>query len=606
MAGFAAEQRELTRRFGWIAHLRLALFVAAAVLVVAGLWDLSAPNPGLLVGAGLALLGFGVAVGVHARVEARRSRATGLAAINQQALHRLARGFDDLDPPRAWPGEDSALVRDLDLAGHASVWHLLGQARTPLGDARLASWLTDPADPEEIRARQAAVAELIPTLDLRQEMEWLASRMAAEPQDPSALLAWAEGRAWLSKKPWLLWHARIMAVLTVSLLVLDLLDVIGPALWLGPVLLNLLTAARYLAPLNAAFSQGSNAHGALWRYADLLAAAAGRRYHAPRLAALADTLGERAEGAQRWLRRLDRLLNLADVRRSTLAAVLAQGFVLWDFHVLDRLEHWRSQAGGQVRGWLDALSEFEALASLAGLAHAQPDWAVPEVDPDRDRVSAEGLGHALLAPGACVANDVTLGPAGTCLLVTGSNMSGKSTLLRALGVNLCLAQAGAVVCAARLSTPPVELGTSFRVTDALDEGVSYFMAELMQLKAAVERARRVAQAGARVPVFLFDEILLGTNAEERRVAVERVLHHLLELGALGAVATHDLSLADAEGLSDRLVLVHFREQYAEVDGQPSMSFDYTLRPGLTPTTNALKLLAMVGLDEPAGPAEPGP
>lgn len=595
---FAAEQQALARRFGWLAHLRLVLFGATVGLAVAGLWDLSAPRPGFLIGAGLALVGFIVAIGVHARVEARRLRAAGLMVINQQALGRLARDYDALPAPRAWPVEDSATVRDLDLAGHASLWHLLGRARTPLADRTLAAWLTEPAEPDRIGARQIAVAELAPELDLRQELQWLATDLASQPGDLDALLTWAESGAWLTKRPGLLWFARAMTVVTVALLGLDLVGLTGPSLWLLPVLINLLTTGLCLGRLNRAFSQGENANGTLWRYADLLAQAAAGPTQAPRLGELSAAMGEQAQGAQRWLRRLDRLLNLADVRRSTLAAVLAQGLFLWDFHVLDRLERWRARAGGQVRGWLTALAEFEALASLAGLAHDHPDWAVPDVAQGNDRVSAEALGHPLLSPADCVTNDVEVGPAGTCLLVTGSNMSGKSTLLRAVGVNLSLAQAGAVVCARRLATPPVQLGTSFRVTDALDKGVSYFMAELMQLKAAVERARRVAKAGARVPVFLFDEILLGTNAEERRVAVERVLHHLLDLGSFGAVATHDLSLADAEGLSDRLVLVHFREQYSEVDGQPAMSFDYRLRPGLTPTTNALKLLALVGLDEP--------
>ncbi len=304
------------------------------------------------------------------------------------------------------------------------------------------------------------------------------------------------------------------------------------------------------------------------------------------------------DAALAGFQRLQKLTSLADVRHSGMVHGLLQAVLLWDLHVVGLLEGWQAAHGRRVRSWLERLGRLEALAALAGLTHDHPDWCRPSlVQGGPLELSATDLGHPLLIPEACVPNDVSLGPPGTFLLVTGSNMSGKSTLLRACGVNAVLALAGGPACAGELALPELALGTSFRVRDSLEQGLSYFMAELRRLKEVVDLA-----ADSPLPVlYLFDEILLGTNAEERRVAVQKVLSRLKALGAVGAVATHDLSLATAEGLADACVPVHFTERFDERNGRAEMSFDYRVRPGLAPTTNALKLLALVGLgDDPPG------
>ena len=192
-----------------------------------------------------------------------------------------------------------------------------------------------------------------------------------------------------------------------------------------------------------------------------------------------------------------------------------------------------------------------------------------------------------------------IGPPGTFLLVTGSNMSGKSTLLRAVGANVVLAQAGGPVCAEGLSLPPLELWTSMRVEDSLVEGVSLFMAELQRLREVVDAARKSrSDREGRHLLYLLDEVLQGTNTAERQIAARQILRHLLEEGALGAVTTHDLTLADAPDLRERARAVHFREEVHRAGGEPSLSFDYRLRPGLATSTNALELMEIVGLGPP--------
>jgi DNA mismatch repair ATPase MutS len=294
---------------------------------------------------------------------------------------------------------------------------------------------------------------------------------------------------------------------------------------------------------------------------------------------------------------------LADTRYSVFHLPL-QLLFLWDFHVLALLERWQRDFGARARGWLGALGDLEALAALAGLAHDNPGWAFPRVaEREAQRpatLEARGLGHPLLAAGARVPNDVTLGPPGTFLLVTGSNMSGKSTLLRAIGVNVVLAQAGGPVCAESLALPPLDLATSLLIEDSLADGISFFMAELLRIRQVVDAADRAESAGneGRVLLYLLDEILRGTNTRERQIAVRRVLGHLLSQGALGAVSTHDLELAEIPELAAACRPVHFRESLApeaEREGQPVMTFDYKLREGVATTANALQLLDLVGL-----------
>ena len=298
-------------------------------------------------------------------------------------------------------------------------------------------------------------------------------------------------------------------------------------------------------------------------------------------------------------------MELSDVRHNPQLHLPLTVATQWDIHVCVRLERWKKQHGASLRGWMVALGRTDALSALAGLAHAHPDWAFPEISDGQSngqpRLEARALGHPLLAPETAVRNDVSLGPPGSLLLVTGSNMSGKSTLLRAIGANVILAGAGGPVCAEAMALPVADLRTSMRIRDSLEEGISYFMAELARLKAVCDAASAASVgggAGERPVLYLLDEILQGTNTAERQIAARRVLRHLLHQRAIGAVTTHDLTLADAEDLKERAVLVHFRESLESSEGDGPITFDYRLRPGIATSTNALRLMEIMGLALP--------
>jgi DNA mismatch repair ATPase MutS len=296
--------------------------------------------------------------------------------------------------------------------------------------------------------------------------------------------------------------------------------------------------------------------------------------------------GERPSQA---MRRFERIVSWFELRHNGLVYPFINVLFLWDIHCVMALERWKLSSGKVLRGWFQALGELEALSSLAAFAADNDDYVFPEIA-DEPVFEAEGLGHPLVEKGKRVSNDVHLPGPARGLLVTGSNMSGKSTLLRAMGINAVLALAGAPVAARRFRLFPLAVRTSMRISDSLSQGVSHFYAELRTLKSVLDAAR-----GSTPVLFLLDEILHGTNSRERQIGARWVLGELLRLGALGAVSTHDEGLCLLpEPLASQLDQVHFRETMAGEE----MTFDYRLRLGPVTSGNALRLMRSMGIPVP--------
>jgi hypothetical protein len=575
-----------SRRLGWS---RLATFFGAAACAVTAVAGAPAPRPAWLAAAGVLAAAFAALVALDSRLVRRIRRADALRRVFDRALARKARAWPALDAlgvPGGAPEQPAAesapaYVRDLHLFGHASLFRLLGTPGTPSGRRALAGWLAEPPEaPAEVRLRQEAVRALAIELEWRAELEALAWGPGEEWLNPGGgrrgartgpasepgldrFYQWLEGEPWLTRRPLVLWSARALTLATPAALLAWLAGFVPWTLWLVLVSAAYALSAALAERLHADFDrataggEGLRGHGPIFRWLERLPGAG------PRLDELRTRLANEGRSAASWMDRLDRLSFLADARFG-LMHFFVQVLLLWDFHLQARFERWRERAGTAARGWLEALGEVEALAALAALAHAQPDWAFPEVDSALDTYDARDLGHPLIPDSRRVGNDVTVGPPGSFLLVTGSNMSGKSTLLRSVGTNAVLAWAGGPVAARELRLPPVRLATSIAVEDSLEEGVSFFLAELLRLKAVVEAAERAAEE-ARGPhlLFLLDEVLRGTNSAERRLAVQSVVGRLLALGAIGAVTTHDLDLLteeEPEGVLARAARpIHFRE-----------------------------------------------
>ncbi|HXM57324.1 MAG TPA: DNA mismatch repair protein MutS [Candidatus Dormibacteraeota bacterium] len=589
-AGAGREAADLAAALTRVVNLRLLAFLAAAAGAAIGLWR---GWPVLAVPAVAALAAFAVLVRQHGRLAARHRRAVLREQVNREALLRLARDWAGLPQRPAEPPPipaDHPYAADLDVAGRASLLQLLDSTTTPMGGATLAGWLLAPAAPGAIRERQAAVTELAPALDLREELQLLGRLRGGADPDPEPFLRWAEsGRlpaGWRALRAWS-WAGPALALL---LAVLWLTHVLPLPLWIPVLAANAAVALGLGAGVEAVLAPVRAHQGALAAYGGQLGLLAGAPLEAALLRRLQEAASADGLPAPRQLARLDAIVGWA-VPPASAQYLLLQTLFLWNVHVLAALERWRSRAGTRAREWLTALGELEALAALAGLAHAHPAWAFPELDPEAGRLEAVALGHPLIEPARRVDNDVTLGPPGTVLLVTGSNMSGKSTLLRALGTNAALAAAGAPVCAARLALPPLRVWTSMRVADSLEQGVSHFLAELRRLKQVVE----ASEAGGPMVCYLLDEVLQGTNTAERQIAARAILAHLAERRAIGAVSTHDLTLADDSATAQVVRHVHFRETIVRAGGRPSMTFDYRLRPGPATSTNALLLMELIGL-----------
>jgi hypothetical protein len=455
----------------------------------------------------------------------------------------------------------------------------------------LQSWLLAPAEPPTIAARQAAVAELAPLIDWRDELAVVAEQVREDTARYERFREWVVSPLWLQHAPIVRWAARLSPLLLFAGGFAQIVLATPLPLWLPFLALNIGLNMVYGMRVATTLSQLIDRQELLAAYANLFGLILDRPGAAPALQQLQHQLRAGSLRADQQLRRLSRIALLAELTRSILFPVL-QYLLLWGFHVTDLGERWRRVAGPHMHAWLAALSETEALAALAALHHDHPTWRFPTVAPQvQPKITAHSLAHPLLPPERGIPNDVQLGPPGRFLLITGSNMAGKSTLLRAIGTNIVLAQAGAPVCAAALDLPPIRLATSMRVQDSLAQGVSYFMAELRRLKAVVDIA--AAANGAYAVCYLLDEILHGTNSTERQIAARRVIRHLVHLGAIGAVSTHDLTLADDPRIAATAEQAHFGERVLEQSGD--LGFDYTLRAGPAPTTNALRLMALVGL-----------
>jgi len=614
-AAFARDEAVLRRGAERLSQLRLLAFVvgAGSGIALLGGWGSRA-----LTVAGLILGGaaYGILANRHAERRRRASWAGVRRAVCEQGALRVARDWNALVP---WTGEelthDHPYAADLDITGHASLVRLLDVTSPGPGRLTLVSWLSGAVPPvSELRSRQEAVKEIAPAVEWRETLTahaWTAAR--SQRSDVERFLAWAEQEPWLLRRKAFVWAARVLPFFIAPTAVLAFFSLlwsrgvlpppsdwavsmaaIAKQWWALPfaagVLLTVVTRREVTARLQSAMSHLSG----LASYAAMLGHVESSTFTTQRMVTLRSRLTNE-RGASRALTRLGAIVRLAEARYSPMGHVVLQLLGLWDLHVVVALERWQAVSGAHARDWLAALGEAEALAAFATLAHDNPGWTTPEFVDGRARIEARALGHPLLASGTRVSNDVAVGPPDTFLLVTGSNMSGKSTLLRAIGTNVVLAQAGGPVCAESMQLSPVDVWTSIRIDDSLEAGVSLFMAELQRLKRIVDAARDPGRT--RPLLYLLDEILHGTNTAERRIAARRVLTYLLKAGAIGAVTTHDLTLADDPALDAAAQRVHFTERFEQRDGATSMTFDYRLRPGLATSANALKLLAMIGLGD---------
>lgn len=624
----SADLAELKARDGVFAKVRLALFLFSLIMLGTAAFS-SAGALAWSLAAGLFVAFFVTAV-LNEPIRQRMEHCERRVAVCLRLVARCERDWDALD----WKSTRKLLTGlelsehqkdvadDLDLIGRSSLFQLVSMAGTSVGARELATWLSGPAESTLAKQRSQAIRCLGKLRDKRLEFYSQAQAVGGGSGGPEELVQWSQQEDWLPKRAWLMHWANASALLAVACIFVAIgwqaLSLPAAAaqgaliVFLGLIGVNFLITTMMLSPAHQIFAVVMASRDSVFQYEELFQAAAWldddpETNSNPLLKELTDQLvHDPKHSAVAGMRSLGRVAWLGSLRNSAATFLLylpLQAFGLWDVRVLKRLEAWKATQREYIAQWFSAFGKLEALMSLAALRDENPEWCFPTwTDGEKDsevKFTSQRLGHPLLTDGSRVCNDVQVGPAGTILLVTGSNMSGKSTMLRSVGLNVALAGTGAPVCAAELCLPSTELSTSIRVRDNLAEGVSFYMAELHRLKGVVDQARALADRSDLTSLFLLDEILQGTNSRERMIAVAQVLRHVVGCQAIGAISTHDLELADDPELAAMSSIVHFRETIVPgSDGAADeMTFDYQMRQGVSPTTNALKLLEIVGLGE---------
>jgi len=565
-------------------NARLGLFVAGAALAFLA-WRGAVG----WTGPGLAALAFVPLVIAHGRVIRDRRRSQGISAHHERALARL---------DGRWAGSGSAGARfldeehpyagDLDLFGVGSLFERLCMARTASGESALAAWLLRPAPPAEVATRQGAVAELREKLDFREDIALLGDDVRSGVA-PESLADWG-ATPHRATPAWARALVGLVAAATAASVVGWLFEVVGPAPMGALLVLEVAIAYGLGGRSRRAIAEVENRAVELSTLAGLLARVERERFESPRLRELQAGLGDPARPASARIARLAALTRWLESLHNVFFALFG-ALLLWKTQFALAIEAWRAAEGSAIGRWLDAAGQVEAYASLASYAFENPDDPFPElVEPAGPLLEGEAVGHPLLPPEDCIRNDLALSGDGLRVLaVSGSNMSGKSTWLRTVGINAVLAQAGAPVRARRFRLSPLSIGGTLRVHDSLQAGRSRFYAEILRLRQLVDLAGQAPPL-----LFLIDEVLHGTNSADRLLGAEAVIRGLLGRGAIGLFTTHDLALAEVAGhLGPMAANVHFADH---LDDHGKLAFDYRMRPGVVRQSNALALMRAVGLE----------
>jgi ABC-type multidrug transport system fused ATPase/permease subunit len=606
----------LNQRSNRLSWVRLAIFLGGFFLAI--LVFFPAGWPWSLATGFITLLAFSIAAYVHRQVERGITRHKIWLQIKTTQVARIQ--LDWANIPSISTQSSSAnhpFEVDLDITGERSLHQLITTAVSLEGRQRVREWLLNTTpDLQTIRQRQALIKELAPLSRFRDKLTLktlLASTNVAEHLEGKKLLNWLKQQDSNKQSRLTVIVATALSALTITLLLLNILALIGPQLWIIAVLLSIgwfflkgkdrgdLFEDAYF--LRDAFAQLSTIFEYLETYPY------GNNSRVKKLCE--PFFIKPLSSPSVLLKRLSRIASAATLAKNQLLWLIVNALLPWDVYVAIRLNHYKALLANTLPAWLDTWFELEALNSFASFSNLHPEYIQPKLvydteyrPPDvysRDDprghpaeqgshclFRASGLGHPLIVAEQKVVNDFTMNESGQVVIVTGSNMSGKSTFLRTIGINLCLAYAGGPVNATSLQTSLFRIFTCIKVSDSVTDGYSYFYAEVKRLKALLQA---LEQADKLPLFFLIDEIFKGTNNRERLIGSRAYIHALVGQNCLGVISTHDLELVHLADALPEITNYHFKEDV--IDSQ--MVFDYILRPGPCPTTNALKIMQMEGL-----------
>ena len=584
-AKFTQIQKQYQRKFNSLSWLRVFIFLLG-VLSTCFLYQFNQSAA-----AGLSaisfLIAFIVSLKKHNQVEYQRDHSRFLADINADELARLQNEFNREETGEAYVEADHYYTDDLDIFGKHSVFKLLNRTHTQAGTQKLAEWLKVAALAGVIRRRQESVAELANKLDWRQDLEARAMHYPEVGQKPHTLLQWIQEPDTVHPHSWVR-MARFLPLITIPIALAWVVNIVSSPVFFLFVLLHLFILRRIFKTVKDICDKTSSISGTLKAYADIICVIEKENFFSENLKANQETFTYNQKPASAAIAELATTLRNLNYRNNAYFYALFGIVSLWDLQYLIKTENWKQLYREDLPLWIKALGDWEAMNSLAGFAYSNPHYIFPVISDEVLQLRAEGLGHILIKEEKRINNDIALDGLGKTLVITGSNMSGKSTFLRAVGVNVVLALAGAPVCARSFTVSVVQVFTSMRTQDSLEESVSSFYAELKRLRQLIQRAERSMPT-----LYFLDEILKGTNSKDRHHGAKALIRQLHRYPASGFISTHDLELGNmAEEHSDYVQNYSFSSEVVE----GKLLFDYKLREGICQSFNASELMKQIGIE----------
>ncbi|MFN6944049.1 MAG: MutS-related protein [Cytophagaceae bacterium] len=535
----------------------------------------------------LGMSSFLALVKYHQKVKAQQQYAGYLAHINKQEIQRTDYNFEGLIGGSGFIDDKHPYTSDLDIFGENSLFQYLCRTNNPGGQKRLANYLTEIPIASEVKNRQAAVAELEEKIDWRQYFQGHAHNI--DPKHSlDKLWDWLSVPGLITTNPFLKYTLFILPILTIFSIIGALFFLPGyiPIIF---IVLNILILSRTKEKVTEISNATSEALSMVSSYVHQLKMIEEESFSSPKLRDIKKAVEPTGDmSASKQIEKLKTLSELLEARLNPFFYIFFNFTILWDLIQVFRLDLWKKENGKNLHTWLDSIYETEALASIAGCSFANPAWSHPQINENSLHFEATKLAHPLIPENSRVANDLSLKGSGVCYIITGSNMSGKSTFLRTVGINIVLAMAGGKVCAEACNLSVMTPFSSMRTKDSLHENVSSFYAELKRLRQLLDLVKEEKRV-----IYLLDEILKGTNSADRHLGAMALVRQLIKAGVSGFVSTHDLELGNMEQEDpDHIKNFNFSSEIINQE----LFFDYKLKDGVCKSFNASQLMKNIGID----------
>lgn len=537
----------------------------------------------------VSLIAFIYLVNEYNKETMKRKHSIALKEVNEKSIKRLSSEWREFqDDGSEFKDDKHNYSGDLDIFGNGSLFQYINTAKTFMGRKALKNRLIDPLKSSlDIKETQNAIIELATDLDWRQQFEAEGMIITDKSVDPEELYKWSEEREELYTKNWFIIFIRVLPVVTILLNLLafstQLISYKVPCI---AVLIQLIILAIGVKKRSTAFASIYKYKNNINIYYEMIKLLSRKNFNNEYLKNLKNNLGK--PGGEYAVTAFEKLFRICDKisERNNIYFIIVNVFLLWDYQCMIELEKWRSKSGKNLKKWLNVIGQFEALNSISIIAHDNPDWVMPDILDEKFKIKAEWMGHPLLGKER-VCNNISMEKPRNILLITGSNMSGKSTFLRTIGINLVLSYIGSSVCAKKFQCSLMEIYTCMRISDNLGNSISSFYAEILRIKMIVESVKENKNV-----FFLLDELFKGTNSIDRHAGAIALLKQLGKQGASGLVSTHDLELCDLEQQYPKIKNYYFQEHYINNE----LKFDYKIREGVSNTRNALYLIKLAGID----------